>query len=128
MLAYKSRPNSEELDLRPAVSYIQYATSSHEKTDNIIKFAQSEEGNLVENKCNTEEYESISASIDESYTDDESDYGYISINDLKDIRYESQIHPANNMRDSRLKICDHIRQTKNEWKRYKLSENSMGKS
>ena len=53
-LAYTSRLYSEELTMRPEVSYILYATSSHEKTGNIITFAQFEEGNLVENEHNAE--------------------------------------------------------------------------
>ena len=51
---------------RPAVLYIPYATLSHEKTGNIITFAQFGEGGLVENKRNlSEEDESIQSSIDE---------------------------------------------------------------
>ena len=47
--------------MRVEVSYIPYATLSHEQTRKIITFAQSEEGNLVENERNTEEDESISS-------------------------------------------------------------------
>ena len=43
----------------PAVSYIPYATSYHEKNGKIIIFAQFEEGKLVENWCNVGEDESI---------------------------------------------------------------------
>ena len=35
------------MDIRPAVSYIPDATSSKEQTGNTIKFAHSEEGNLL---------------------------------------------------------------------------------
>ena len=42
-----SCPYSEALAMRPAVSYIPYATSYHEQTGNIITFAQFEEGNLA---------------------------------------------------------------------------------
>ena len=45
-LAYTSRPYSEEMTMRPAVTYTQYATSSKEQTGNIITFAQFEEGNI----------------------------------------------------------------------------------
>ena len=38
---------SEVLAMQPSVSYIPYATSSHEQNVNIINFAQFKEGNLV---------------------------------------------------------------------------------
>ena len=44
-----SRLYLEAFDIWSAVSYICYATSSHEQTGDIITFAQFEEGNLVEN-------------------------------------------------------------------------------
>ena len=47
--------------MKPPVSYILYATSSHEQTGSIINLAQFEEGNLLEYKRSTEEDESISA-------------------------------------------------------------------
>ena len=56
------------------------------------------------------------ASIDELSTDYDSDDGYISTNDIKNIWYGSQIHPEINWSDARFKICDHIRQTQNEGK------------
>ena len=43
-LAYTTCPYSEALAMQPAVSYILYATSSHEQTGNVITFAQFEEG------------------------------------------------------------------------------------
>ena len=46
-LAYTSRPNSEATAMRPAVTYTPYATSSREKTCNVITFAQFEEGNIL---------------------------------------------------------------------------------
>ena len=58
-LAYTPRPHSEALTMIPAVLYIPYATSSHEKTGDILTFAHFEEGGLVENERNVEEYESI---------------------------------------------------------------------
>ena len=51
------RPYSYALAMQLVVSYIPYATSYHERTGNIIIFAQFEEGNLVENKHNIEEDE-----------------------------------------------------------------------
>ena len=65
--------------------YIPYTTSPHEKTGDIITYAQFEEDDLVENGCNAEEYKSISYSIDEFSTDDDRDGGYISTNSLEDI-------------------------------------------
>ena len=47
VLAYTESPYSEALDMRPAVSYITYATLSHEQTSGIITFAQFEEGDVV---------------------------------------------------------------------------------
>ena len=49
VLAYTSLPYSDSLSMRPAFSYILYATSSHEQTGNIINFAQFGEGGLLEN-------------------------------------------------------------------------------
>ena len=45
-LAYTSRPYSETMAMRPAVTYTPYATSSKEKTGDVIMFAQFEEGNI----------------------------------------------------------------------------------
>ena len=71
----------------PSVSYILYGTSSHEKIGGIRTFVQFEEDNLLENwRILTEENKSISASIDESYTHNESDDGSISTNDVEDIQ------------------------------------------
>ena len=97
--------------------YIAYATSSHEKTSDIINFAQSEEGNLVENERNSEENESISPLIDESSTENDSDEVYISINMLEDIWDGSQIHQEINSRYDRLIIHERIKKTQNEWTR-----------
>ena len=83
--------------------------------------------NLAENKCNAEEDESILASIDESSTDHDFDDGSISTNYLEDIWDGIQIHPDINTRDARLKIRDHIKKTKGEWKEEELSEKIMGK-
>ena len=50
-----SRPYSEARTTQPAVLYILYATSSHEKTGYIITFVQFEEYNLVLNEGNVVE-------------------------------------------------------------------------
>ena len=43
------------MEMRPAVTYTPYATSSKEKTGDVIRFAQFEEGNmLTETRNNTE--------------------------------------------------------------------------
>ena len=86
------------------------------KTGDNINFAQFEQGDLVENERNTEECESISDSTDESYTENDSYDGYISINSLKDIWDGSQLHLELNAINNRLKIRDHIKLMKNEWK------------
>ena len=47
VFAYTSRPSSEELVMQPAVLYILYTASSHEKIGNNITFARFEEGGLL---------------------------------------------------------------------------------
>ena len=56
------------------------------------------------------------SSIDDLSKDYDSDERYISTNALEDIKDGGQIHIEINSRDARLKICDRIRQTQNEWK------------
>ena len=46
-LAYTSRPYSEAVAMRPAVTYTLYATSPKEKTGDVITFTQFEEGNTL---------------------------------------------------------------------------------
>ena len=46
-LAYKSRPYSEAMAMRPAATYTHCATSSRGKTGDIITFEQFEEENLL---------------------------------------------------------------------------------
>ena len=45
-LTYTSRPYSEVMAMRPAVTYTLYATSSKEQTGNVITFTQVEEGHI----------------------------------------------------------------------------------
>ena len=47
MLAYTSRPYSEAMAMRLSVTYTLYATSLKEQTDDVIKFAQFGEGNIL---------------------------------------------------------------------------------
>ena len=88
-----------------------FTTSSHEQTGGIIIFSQFEEVNLVENKHNAEEDESITNSIYQSYIYDDCNVRFISKNALEDIRDGSQIHPDINARDDSLKIRECIKQT-----------------
>ena len=46
-LSYTSQPYSEAMVVRPAVTYTPYATSSKEKTGNVITFTHFEEGYLL---------------------------------------------------------------------------------
>ena len=62
-LSYMSRPYAEAMAMCPAVTYTPYATSSKEKTGNVITFANFEEGNLLSEPRNDTE------SSDESDSD-----------------------------------------------------------
>ena len=54
-LSYTSRPYSEAMTMRPAVTYTRYVTSSKEQTGNVVTFAQFEEGKiLTETRNDTE--------------------------------------------------------------------------
>ena len=46
-LSYLSRPYAEAMAMRPTVTYTLYATSSKEKTGDVITFSQFEEGDLI---------------------------------------------------------------------------------
>ena len=46
VLAYTSQHYSEAMVMRPSVTYTLHATSLKEQTDDIIIFAQFEEGNI----------------------------------------------------------------------------------
>ena len=46
-LSYTSQPYLEAVMMRPAVTYTPYATSSKEKTGDVIMFAHFEEGNIL---------------------------------------------------------------------------------
>ena len=74
-------------------------------------------GNLVENKRNVAEDESsILASIDEPYTEYDSDFGSIIESALEEILDGNYVHPDINSRDSGSKIRDCIRQKKSNCK------------
>ena len=105
------------MDMRPAVSYISYATSSREQTNDIIKFVQFKEGNLLSETRNLlsetrDDKESGNKYDDESTmllliseeemdaisSGDESDAEPISTDMLEDIRDGSKSHPRINRR------------------------------
>ena len=52
MLAYTSRPYSEAMTMRPAVTYTPYGASLREQTGSIIMFVKFEEGNILIKICN----------------------------------------------------------------------------
>ena len=114
--AYTSRPYSEAIEMRTAVSYILYAGYSHEQTGGIITFSQVEQGGILKNEPNFEEDKSIPDSIDELFAYDNYDDESISTNNIDDIRDGSYVHTKNNARDARFKISDLIRQFQNECK------------
>ena len=72
-LSYTSRPYAEAMAMCPTVTYTLYATSSKEKTGDVITFAQFEEGNLIsETRNDTErddEYEIESIMMSEKDMD-----------------------------------------------------------
>ena len=81
--------------MRPAVTYTPYATSSREQTDNLITFAQFEEGNILTEtgndaeSCDESDNKSIMMSeqdMDAINSGDESDHNLISREMLEDIR------------------------------------------
>ena len=99
--------------MRPAVTYTLYATSSREKTGDVITFAHFEEGEILTETCNDAESgdESDSKYIMMSEQDmenldsnDKSDRDIISTEMLEDICDRSQTDPNVNKREARYKI------------------------
>ena len=68
-LSYTSQPYVEAMAMRPTVTYTPYATSSKERTGDIITFTQFEEGDLISETCNDtesdDEYDSESIMMSE---------------------------------------------------------------
>ena len=135
-LSYSSRPYAEAMAMRPALTYTPYATSSKEKTGDVITFAQFEEGNLLSETCNDKESgdESDSESIMMSKRDMESldeteklDDDLISTETLQNIRDGNQTHPKIDKREARLAIRDRIKQKKYQWKGALRATHKMGK-
>ena len=111
--------------MRPEVTYTPYATSYKEQTGNVITFTQFEEGNILTETCNDAESgdESDNESLMMSEQDmenldsnEESDHDLISTEMLEDIHDGNQIHTKVNKKEARLKILNHIKQNKSEWK------------
>ena len=121
--------------MHPAVTYTPYATSSKEKTGDVITFTQFEEGNiLTETRNNVEsgdESDKKSTVMSKQYMDainpgDESYHNLISTDMLEDICDGSQTHPNVDRREARYKIRDRIRQRQSELKRTLKATQSMG--
>ena len=109
-LSYTSRPYSEAMVMRPAVTYTPYAMSPKEQTGDVITFTQFEEGNILNETRNDAESgdesdnESIMMSgqdMEDLNSGDESDHDLISTEMLQDIRDGSQTHPNVNKREAR---------------------------
>ena len=95
----------------PAVTYTPYATSSKEKTGDVITFAQFEEGNIFTETRNDAESgeksdnESIMMSkqdMEDINSGDESDHDLISTGMLEDIHDRSQTHTNFNRREAHI--------------------------
>ena len=107
--------------MRPTVTYTPYATSSKEKTGDIITFVQFEEVNiLIDTRNNAEsgdksDNESIMMSEQDMENLDEKEKfnaDLISTETLHDIRDKNQTHPKINKREARMAIRDRIKQKK----------------
>ena len=122
VLAYTSRPYSEAMDMRSSVTYTPCATSSREKTGDIITFDQFEEGDLLSETRNHAEIGDKSdgdsimlplhseEEIEAMDYGDESDYDPMSMDMLEDIRNGSQYHLTVCNIEARYKIRDCINQ------------------
>ena len=124
-LSYTSRPYSEAMTMRLAVTYTPYATSSREQTGDVTTFAQFEEGNILNETRNNAEIgdesdnESIIISKQDMENLDSNENSYhdlISTEMLEDICDGSQTHQNDNKREARYKIRDRFRKSKSEWK------------
>ena len=135
-LSYTSRPYSEAMEMRLAVRYTLYATSSKEQTSDVITFTQFEEGEILTETRNNAESgeESDNESIFMSKQDmeninsgDESYHDIISTEMLEDIRDGSQTLPNVTRREAHFKIRGRIRKRQPEWKGALKSTRNMGK-
>ena len=122
--------------MRPVVTYTPYATSSKEKTGDVITFAQFEQVNLLSETINDTESgdESNSESITMSEKDMENlditekfDDDLISTEFLYDIRDGNQTHLKIKKREARMAIRDRIKQKKSQCKGALRATHKMGK-
>ena len=122
--------------MRQAVTYTPYATSSKEQPDNVITFAQFEEGDLLsETRNDTEsgdESDRDSIMMSKKYMEnlDETekfDDDLLSMEALHDICDGNQTHPKINKREARMAIRDRIKQNKLEWKGALRATHKTGK-
>ena len=111
---YTPHPYSEEAVTQPAILLIPYDISSHEKTGDIITFAQFEEGDLLENEQKLVEDELVTASIDDSSAYDNSDDESISMDTLKDIQDRNHVHPNISARDAIFIMHEQIGQAQSD--------------
>ena len=116
--------------------YTPYATSPKEQTGDVITFTQFEERYLLNETRNYTESsdESDSESIMMSEQDMENidekekfDDDLISTEMLHDIRDGNQTYPNIDKREAHLKIRDHIKQYKSQWKGALRATHNMGK-
>ena len=135
-LSHTSRPYAEAMAMRTTVTYTPYATSSKEKTGDVITFAQFEEGNLLTETRNDIESgdESDIESIMMSEQDMENinekekfDDDLIGTETIHDIRGGNQTHQKINKREARMAIRDCIKQKKLQWKGALRATHKMGK-
>ena len=129
-LLYTSRPYSEAMTMRPAVTYTPYVTSPKEQTGDVITFTQFEEGNILTEtrndaeSCDESDSESLMMNGDEKGN---CDHNIITTDTLEDIRDRNQTDRTVNKREARCKIRDHIKQRQLQWKGAVKATRNMGK-
>ena len=125
VLAYTSRPYSDEMAMCSVVTYTLYGKYLKEQTGDIITFAQFEMENILTktrnnaesgDKSDNESIMMVEQDMDAINYGDESDHDLISTEMLEDIRDGIQTHPNVNRRKARYKIRDCIRQRQSECK------------
>ena len=125
--------------MHPNLPYVTCATSSKEKTCDILTFAHFEEGNLLSENRNDAEngdkYDDNSImtpliskkEMDVMNSGDESDDEPMSTEMLEDIHDGSQYHPNVNRIETYYKIRDCIKKRQQEWKGVLKDMQNMGK-
>ena len=118
-LSYTSRPYSEAMAMRPAVTYTLYATSLKNQTGDVIMFAQFEEGNILTethddaesgDESDTESIMMNEQDMENLDSNEQSDRDLVSTDMLEEICDGSQTDPNINKREARYKIHDCVRQ------------------